>query len=457
LTEPALGKTDGVENEGQLLMTQAERDRLVTLKKAKKKLITQRQAAEELGCTERQVRRMLKRLAQDGDKSVIHGLCGEPSNRRLDAATEKKAVKILSAPLYEGFGPTLANEYLAQKHQIEVSKETTRAWMIRGGLWEARKAKVTEVHQWRPRRSRLGEMVQWDSSDHDWLEGRGPRIYLIAMIDDATSRLTARFAEQDSTAENMKLLGEYLRQHGRPRLFYTDKASLFQTALKRPRDQGPGEGDARALPPTQIGRALRELDIAWQPAHSAQAKGRVERNFLTAQDRLVKGLRVAGARTLAQANAHLDTDYLPWWEETKTVTAAHPDDAHRPLEKHHDLAATLCHVEMRQVRNDYTVRYDNEFYQIARSAIVSGLRGAEVRVEQRLDGTIAMRFRDKYLPIAKCEQPEPSPAPKAAAKPASATRAPGRGSDWNKNFDLHNAPPIWKAARASGYRDEDPE
>ena len=311
-------------------MTQAERDRLVTLKKAKKKLITQRQAAEDLGCTERQIRRMLKRLAKDGDKSVIHGLRGEPSNRRLAAAIEKKAVKLLSAPVYEGFGPTLATEYLAKKHQIEVSKETTRAWMIRGGLWKGRKAKVAEVHQWRPRRNRCGEMVQWDTSDHDWLEGRGPRIYLIAMIDDATSRLTARFVEGDTTVENMKLLEQYLRQHGRPRLFYTDKASLFQTALKRPRDQGPGDGDARAMPPTQIGRALRELGIAWQPAHSAQAKGRVERNFLTAQDRLVKGLRVAGACTLEQANAYLETGYLPWWEENCTVTAAHPDDAHRP-------------------------------------------------------------------------------------------------------------------------------
>lgn len=446
-----------MEDEGQLLMTQAERDRLVTLKKAKKKLITQRQAAEDLGCTERQVRRRLKRLAKDGDKSVIHRLRGQGSNRRLAAATEKKAVKVLSAPVYEGFGPTLASEYLAKKHQIEVSKETTRAWMIRGGLWKARKAKVTAVHQWRPRRSRFGEMVQWDTSDHDWLEGRGPRIYLIAMIDDATSRLKARFVEGDTTVGNMKLLEAYLRQHGRPRLFYTDKASLFQTALKRPRDQGPGDDDARAMPPTQIGRALRELGIAWQPAHSPQAKGRVERNFLTAQDRLVKGLRVAGACTLEQANAYLETDYLPWWEENCTVTAAHPDDAHRPLEKHHDLAATLSHVEMRQVRNDYTVRIDNEFYQIAASAIVSGLRGADVRVEQRRDGTIAMRFGDKYLPITQCKYPAPTPAKKSTPPRASPARSTGRGSDWNENFDLHDAPPVWQAAQASGRRREDPE
>jgi hypothetical protein len=436
-------------------MTQAERDRLVTLKKAKKKLITQQQAAAELGCTTRQVRRMLKRLQKDGDKSVIHGLTGQPSNRRIEESFENQAVKILSDPLYDGFGPTLASEYLAKQHQIEVSKETTRSWMIRGGLWKARKAKVVEVHQWRPRRSRFGEMVQWDTSEHDWLEGRGPKIYLIAMIDDATSRLTARFVEHDSTAENMKMLWEYLGKYGRPGLFYTDKASLFQTAPKRRRDQGPGEQDARAMPPTQIGRALRELDTPWQPAHSAQAKGRVERNFRTAQDRLVKGLRLAGVTTLEQANAYLQNEYLVWWEKNMTVAPAHPDDAHRPLEKHHDLAAALSHVETRQVRNDYTVRYDNKLYQIARKAIVSGLRGSQVRVELRLDGTMAMRFRDSYLLISLCQHPVTGPAtPAAKPKSTPARRTARRGSDWNKNFDLQQAPPVWKAARASGYRRE---
>jgi transposase len=300
--------------EGQLLMTQADRDRLVALKKAKKRLITQREAAEELGLSVRHVKRLIYALKKHGDKAVIHGLRGRPSNRKIEERIEREAVQILSAPVYKGFGPTLAAEYLGNKHGIEASKETVRQWMMGAKLWRGKKARVKEVHTWRPRRSRFGELVQWDTSEHDWLEGRGEKLYLIAMIDDATSRLFARFVRSDSTEANMKLLWDYLEKFGRPVAFYTDKASLFHTAEKRKRDE-PGVGKDRVeMPQTQIGRALRELGIAWIAAHSPQAKGRVERNFGTAQDRLVKGMRVAGVRTLEQANEYLLDDYLVWWE-----------------------------------------------------------------------------------------------------------------------------------------------
>src|SRR5690348_13002709 len=203
--------------------------------------------------------------------------------------------------------------------------------MITSGLWRARGQKVEKVHQWRPRRSRFGELVQWDTSEHEWLEGRGEKLYLIAMVDDATSRLCARFVRHDSTEENMKLLWSYLEKYGRPVAFYTDKASLFQTAEKRKRDEPGVEKDPVEMPPTQIGRALRELDITWIAAHSPQAKGRVERNFATAQDRLVKGMRVAGVKTIEEANRYLAEDYLVWWERELTVEPASADDAHRPL------------------------------------------------------------------------------------------------------------------------------
>jgi transposase len=156
--------------EGQLLMTQADRDRLVTLRKAKKRLITQKQAAEELGLSVRQVKRLVYALKKRGDKAVIHGLRGKPSNQRIAKTVEEEAMQILSADLYQGFGPTLASEYLADKHDIEVSKETLRQWMIRAKLWRAKEQKVKAVHVWRPRRSRFGELVQWDTSEHDWLD-----------------------------------------------------------------------------------------------------------------------------------------------------------------------------------------------------------------------------------------------------------------------------------------------
>src|SRR5579862_2821592 len=315
--------------EGQLLMTQTDRDRLVTLRKTKKGLITRRQAAEELGLSIRQVKRQVKALKKSGDKAVVHGLRGRPSNQRIARAVEEEAIQILSADLYKGFGPTLAAEYLADKHDIEVSKETVRQWMIRAKLWRAKEQKVKAVHVWRPRRSRLGELVQWDTSEHDWLEGRGEKLYLIAMIDDATSRLFARFVRHDSTEENMRLLWSYLEKFGRPLAFYTDKASLFQTAEKRKRDEPGVDKDPVEMPATQIGRALRELGITWIAAHSPQAKGRVERNFQTAQDRLVKGMRVAGVKTIDQANRYLQEEFVPWWNQHLKRLPKNPTDAHR--------------------------------------------------------------------------------------------------------------------------------
>jgi len=437
--------------EGQLEMRAKDRDRLVALRKAKKRLLTQRQAAEELGLSVRQVKRLVRSLKKHGDKAVIHGLRGRPSNQRIEKSVEQEATQILSADLYKGFGPTLAAEYLADKHDIEVSKETVRQWMIRAKLWRANQQKEKARHERRLRRSRCGELVQWDTSEHDWLEGRGEQLYLIAMIDDATSRLFARFVRRDTTEENMKLLWSYLEKFGRPLAFYTDKASIFQTAEKHKRDEPGVEKDPVEMPPTQIGRALRELGVVWIAAHSPQAKGRVERNFGTAQDRLVKGLRVAGAKTLEQANQYLEESYLVWWERELTVEAAHSDDAHRPLDRSHNLAASLSHVETRQVQNDYTFSLDGKYYQIERQGIASGLRKANVRVEQRLDGSRAVRFGERYLPVKRCAMPNQRKAAEAN-QPAKTQRGRRRGSDWSKNFDLKKAPKIWQAAQGSGYR-----
>jgi len=435
-------------------MTQADRDRLVALKKAKKKLITQKQAAGEIGVTERQVRRLLRKLRRKGDQAVIHELRGRPSNRKLTAEMEQKAVAVLSDPVYRGFGPTLAAEYLRKQHEITVSKETLRRWMVRAGLWNAGRRPVVEVHQWRPRRSRCGELVQWDTSTHDWLEGRGEGIYLISMIDDATSRLLARFVRRDSSEENRLLLRSYLEQYGRPLAFYTDKAGMFQVAVKSKRQEQREGLDRQPMPPTQIARALGEMGIVWIPAHSPQAKGRVERQFQTAQDRLVKGMRVAGVGTLEEANGYLETEYLPWWNKTLVVPPANDEDAHRPLGKEHDLAAILSHVEQRQVTNDYTIRWDGKFYQIDRRDVRVGMRKAMVRVEQRLDGSIAVRFQNQYVRLSRCAQPvrELQSPEAAAAKPPEQAGKPKRKSDWMKNFSLQSGPRVRQAARASDAR-----
>lgn len=184
------------------------------LHEVRKGHITQHQAAEQLKVTDRWIRGLLGRIREKGDRAVVHGLRGRPSRRRVAEKVEKRAVEIVSRE-YADFGPTLAAEYLARDHGITVSRETLRQWMLRAGLWKKCKQRVLEIHVWRRRRSCFGELVQWDTSDHDWLEGRGPRIYLIAMIDDATSRAVARFAAHDSTAENMRLLWMWLERHGR--------------------------------------------------------------------------------------------------------------------------------------------------------------------------------------------------------------------------------------------------
>ena len=436
-------------------MTQKERDRLVALKKTKKGLITQKQAAAEIGVSERQVRRMLRGLKRRGDKAVMHASRGRRSNRKIADQTREQAIQILSQDVYHGFGPTLAAEYLAKKHELDASRETVRNWMTAAKLWRPKPKRVQKVHTWRARRSRWGELVQWDTSEHDWLEGRGPKLYLISMIDDATSRMLARFVEHDSTEENMRLLANYLEQHGRPLSFYTDKAALFTTTAATRRGELAGK-DRVELPPTQIGRALKELDIEWIAAHSPQAKGRIERGFATAQDRLVKGLRVAGVETLAAANAHLENEFLPWWNRTLTVVPALADDAHRPLGKEHSLAATLSHVETRQVANDYTLRFANKLFQIQRSEIRAGLRGATVRVEKRLDGTLAVRFQDRYLAVSECaSQLKPVVAPKPKPPRAKVHRKPAEASRRAiSGIARSGGLPVWKAAQINRTRTE---
>jgi hypothetical protein len=427
-----------------LVLSTKDRDRLKVLHEVKQGHLTQRQGGELLRISDRWVRKLLLRVKKEGDRGVVHGLRGRVSNGRLPEKLRQKALKLVEAQ-YRDFGPTLACEYLAQHHAVSVSKETLRQWRMAAGLWRAKRRKVEEVHVWRPRRSCRGELVQWDTSQHDWLEGRGPRLYLVALIDDATSRAYARFVGQDSTAENLRVLWGYLERWGRPREFYTDKHSLF--SVNRPRVEAADEAVEEEQ--TQIGRALKELGVAWIPAHSPQAKGRIERFFGTAQDRLVKGLRWAGAGTLPAANLYLEGEYLPLWNERFTVQAANTLDAHRPLGAQHDLAAILSQVEERVVANDYTLRYGGQLYQIARPDIRPGLRGGVVRMERRLDQSVWVRFRDRYLHVARCAtRPQPSPDPAPTPAPAAKKKRPP--SRWMDGFRLKESPPLWKILREQG-------
>jgi transposase InsO family protein len=418
--------------EDRFEMSQRERDRLKVLHEAAKGLITQKLAGQQLRITERQVRRLLKKLRAEGDRGVVHGLRNRRSNRGIGADVESRAIAELSRPECHDFGPTFAAEHLSNVLQIRIGKDTVGKWMEAAGLRQRRKRKLSKVHQWRERRACFGELIQWDTSVHDWLEGRGERLYLIAMIDDATSRVLARFVQHDTAEENLRLLWTWLERYGRPLAFYTDKAAMFEVPSKR---NDAADADP-AMQPTQITRALSELGIERISAQSPQAKGRIERFFETAQDRLVKGLRLAGVCTTEAANQFLNETFLPEFEQRFTVVAANATDAHRPLTALHNVAASLSHVEARRVANDYTIQFNAVRYQIARSGIRDGLRGNQVRIEARLDGSLAVRFEGEYLEIAPCGSRQTAITRSDPAKEVRKDHNRGGRSAWMKNFSV---------------------
>ncbi len=309
----------------RIAMSQEERDKLEWLKRARDKLISQREAAERMGVSDRWVRKLLKRMRKQGDAVAVHGLRGRPSNHKIAQKTQQQTIELLKQPDWHDFGPTFASEQLAKRHGIEVSDETVRQWMIEAGLWKPGSRRIQDVHFWRPRRSAFGELVQWDTSEHDWLEGRGPVRYLVRLMDDATSWSWGRFVKRDATSYNMAVLWEYLGKNGRMVDVYTDRDSMFAIA--------PVAGESREQRiakdrMTQIGRGLRELGIGWIAAYSPQAKGRIERSFLTAQDRLVKQLRLAGV-TIEGANAFLESEYWPEWNARFAKPIADFPNQHR--------------------------------------------------------------------------------------------------------------------------------
>ena len=430
-------------------MSQEERDWLEWLKRAKGGVVTQRQAAAKMGVSDRWVRKLLRRLEAGGDGVVVHGLRGRSSNRQIDAQTQERAIVLLKQPEWHDFGPTFASEQLAKRHDIRVSKETVRGWMVAAGLWESHPRKLGEKHFWRPRRSGYGELVQWDTSNHDWLEGRGEAVrYLVKWIDDATSRSGGRFVLHDGTRENMGVLWQYAEGNGRMVDLYTDRAGIFMVA-PRAKESAQQRQEADRL--TQFGRGLRELGIGWIPAYSPQAKGRVERSFGTDQDRLVKHLRLAKVKTLQDANKFLETEYWPEWNQRFARPLEGVVDMHRPLTPQTDLASALSHVEQRVVSNDYTFSFAGRKYQIARTDVKTGMRGKSLRIELHLNGALRARFEGVYAEVSECGAKAPA-APKAAGKPARKDHNRGGKSDWMDGFFERPGPELWQALRTANER-----
>ena len=419
----------------ELRMSQKERDRLKVMAQLGARKMGQQDAAAVLGISERQVRRLLRRYEARGDAGLVHQLRGRASNHRKDPAVREQVVNLLAAH-YGDYGPTLASEVLADEHDIEVSRETLRHWMMAAQLWKSRQAKVHH-RQWRERKACFGEMVQMDTSLHDWFEGRGEAAVLIALIDDATSRVFLRFYPAEGTVPNMAHLRDYIRRYGRPVAVYADRASHFLTTRQPSLEEDLAGRDAE----TQIARALRELDIEYIAALSPQAKGRVERLFETLQDRLVKALRRKEIATIADANRYLEEEFTFQWRQRFAVEPRSPADAHRSR-KGFDLEAIFSVQHTRTVTNDYTVQYLNERYQILPKSIQPGLRRSKILIENRLDGTQRFRWRKQYLRLNRIK-PEKVRKP---ARPVGATpvglRPPSVAPTGEKRKPAPNHP--WK-------------
>ncbi|MEC4723891.1 ISNCY family transposase [Noviherbaspirillum sp. CPCC 100848] len=369
-------------------MTMRELDRLKTIQAVVDGNLKSGRAAERLGLTDRQIRRLVNRVREQGPAGMASRRCARPSNNRVPAELTKHALDIIRER-YADFGPTLACEKLREVHGLKLSKETIRKLMMEAGLWIPRRLRSSTIYQPRNRRHCVGELIQIDGSDHAWFEDRAPACTLLVYIDDATSRLMhLHFTYSESTFSYFEATRRYIELHGKPQAFYSDQYSVFRVNRKQP--QG-GSGH------TQFGRALYELNIESICANSSQAKGRVERANLTLQDRLVKELRLQGISTMEAANA-----YVPCFIADYNRRFAKPPrndwDTHRPLREDEDLESIFTHREKRKVSHVLTLQYDKTIYLIGDTKNNRKLIGQYIDVYEYVDGRIELQASGTCLP-----------------------------------------------------------
>ena len=371
--------------EDKILMSVKELRRLSVIHQVMEKRLRQVEGGRLLGLTDRQIRRIVRRVQKEGERGLVHRSRGKRSNRAID---ERKKIKVLQlyAKRYGDFGPTLAAEKLAERDGIRISDETLRLWLLEAGVTHFRHRKRPH-RAWRERKPHRGEMIQMDGSHHAWLEDRGPRCVLMAYIDDASNRVYARFYGYEGTIPAMDSFKRYLRRDGIPMSVYLDKHSTYKAWA----EPSIAEQLAGREPKSQFERALEELGVAVIHADSPQAKGRIERLFGTFQDRLIKEMRLAGVSSLDEANRFL-SGYLPIYNRRFSVKAAEGTDLHRPIPEGLDLDDILCIKTERTLRNDFTVAHHKGLYQVQ-----DHVRAARVMVEERLDGTTRITHQGKRL------------------------------------------------------------
>jgi len=361
-------------------------------------------AAALMEVSYRQAKRLYRRYRADGTKGLKHGNAGRRSNRATDEPQRERALALIrekySGGIDERFGPTLAAEHLASEDGVAVDHETLRRWMLAAGLW-SRARKRSPHRRRRERMAHFGELVQLDGSFHLWFEDRGAQSCLLTLVDDATGRSLGRLGAQETMWAAVDILRAWIGRYGLPRALYTDWKNVY---VRRPNQE---ERETGAEPLTQFGRMCATLGIKIIPASSPQAKGRIERNHGTHQDRLVKKLRRKGIADVETANAFLETEY--WAEHNRRFAQAPAaaDDFHLTVPRGVQLDKVFRLEEQRTVSNDWVVRYDNRFLQIERQSGRPPAR-SRVLVYETIDGQIEIRYRDRVMRWTEV-QPQTAP------------------------------------------------
>jgi transposase len=395
--------------------------------------LREEEARKQLGLKSvRQIRRIKKRVREEGLEGVVHRGRGRPSNRRRSNEETTKIIKLIGEQ-YSDFKPTFASEKLLEHHQIRISSESLRHLMTREGLWKVKSRKKPKGrHVWRERKANRGEMQQFDGSYHHWLEDRGGESCLLLSVDDATGEIThAKFDHNEGVVAVFMFWLEYFEQQGLPISIYLDKFSTYKI-------NHPSAVDNKELM-TQFQRAMGQVGVNPITAHSPEAKGRVERIFHTLQDRLVKEMRLAGISTVEAANEFLKT-YIPKFNKQFAVVSREQADLHRKVSR--EMKKKLPHIfsiqSKRKVQNDYTVLFETQFFQLEEKQSTTVFKKDTVIVEKHLNGEIKISLKGKHLNYQVLpERPKKQKdIPLAALTTQKAPWTPPADHPWRKPLDL---------------------
>jgi len=400
-------------------MSRGELRRVEVLSRVKEGGLKLVDGAELMRVSYRQAKRLWKRYGEEGPEGLRHRSAGQESNRAKPKKFREKVLRLVRKK-YGGdpgkrFGPTLAAEHLEADDGLAVNAETLRLWMLAEGLW-SRQRRRKQHRQRRERKEHFGELVQLDGSFHAWLEERGPVLCLMNLVDDATSTTLSQLHEQETTWAAADVLRAWVEEHGVPLALYADWKNVYQ------REPTEAERLAGEAPLTQFGRMCQELGTEIIPANSPQAKGRVERNHGTQQDRLIKKMRLQGIRTVAEANQYLRQQYLPDHNRRFGREAAEPENYHRKAPGQRELDAIFRRKEERTISNDWVVRYEGRFLQIERESRYAPA-GGKVTVSEGRDGSLKVLYRDREVKCREMAPPPPKPKPQpVASSPAVEVR-----------------------------------